>query len=129
MTYRNRYDVIKDIATIGPEWAKGCAECGHGIVSAPEITGAATFYLERLVQAVDGDITFCTCRAGTSYRVSLLKRHQRLVEEARKDVRMRESAERRSHPDIENARIAIATQRVPTIHAAEAMPEPEKELA
>ncbi len=107
MTNRNRYDVVKDITKIGPEWANGCAECNHGIVSAPELTGATTFYLERIVQAVDGDIVFCTCKAGTCYRASLLNRFQKLVEEARKDVRMRESAQQRTHPDIENARIAM----------------------
>lgn len=113
----------------GPDWAKGCESCDHGIVLAPEITGAVEFYLERLVQAVDGDITFCECRAGQAYRVSLLNRHRKLIEDAKQDTRMVESARNKTHPDIENARQAILhhygkMHQPPTIHAAGEKPEP-----
>lgn len=116
-----RYTTAKAIEANGPTWSRGCPSCTCGIVLAPEITGAAPLYLERLVQAIDGDITFCTCEAGKAYRVSLLNRRQKLIEEARQDTRMVESAREKTHPDIENARLAMSVvlaARTPTIHAA-----------
>lgn len=88
-------------------WARGCDKCKNGIAQAPELTGACELYLERLVQAVDGDITFCDCQAGTRYRVFLLNRFQFLKEEARKDHRMTSFVEKKSHPDIDGARHAM----------------------
>lgn len=88
-------------------WASGCEKCKIGIVCAPELTGACELYLERLVQAIDGDITFCDCQAGARYRVYLLNRFQFLKEEARKDGRMTVFVENKSHPDIEAARRAM----------------------
>lgn len=116
----------------GPEWARGCESCDHGIVSAPEITWAVEFYLERIVQAVDGDITFCTCQAGKFYRVSLLNRHQKLIEDAKRDERMIHAARNKTHPDIENARAAMLEShgkmaRVPTVHFQSAQPAPAQE--
>lgn len=118
---RGQYLNLKEIASNGPAHARGCPSCNCGIVLAPELTGAAPLYLERLVQAIDGDITFCTCQAGKAYRVSLLNRRQKLIEEARQDTRMVESAREKTHPDIENARLAMSVvlaARTPTIHAA-----------
>ena len=111
-----RYTTTKEIAEFTPEWARGCDACTCGIVLAPELTGAAPLYLERLVQAIDGDITFCTCEAGKAYRVSLLNRRQKLIEEARQDSRM-----------VESARLAMSVvlaTRTPTIHAAQAQRVP-----
>lgn len=91
------------------DWARGCDKCKFGIASAPELTGACELYLERLVQAIDGDITFCDCKAGVRFRVFLLNRFQFLKEEARKDSRMASFVEKKSHPDIEIARRAMAS--------------------
>ncbi len=125
---RERYPDVLTIATSGPAWAKGCERCAYGIVASPEVTGAVEFYLERVVQAVDGDLTFCTCKAGERYRLSLLNRHRKLIEDAKKDGRMGEAASRKSHPDIENARAAMLEShgkmaRVPTVHF-ESVPTP-----
>jgi hypothetical protein len=117
----NRHVTPKTIAEIGPEWAKGCDKCSYGLVSAPEMTGADAYYLERLVQAIDGDLHFCTCKAGLAYRSSLLNRRAKLIEEARKDARMREQADSRTHPDIQSAQTAVHAARVPTVHAAPVM--------
>lgn len=118
MVTNRRHLTTKTIAEIGPEWAKGCEQCSYGLVSAPEMTGADSYYLERLVQAIDGDIHFCSCKAGLAYRSSLLNRRQTLIEEARKNPKMREHANRRTHPDIESAQMAVHAARIPTVHAA-----------
>ncbi len=109
--------------------AHGCASCSYGIVAAPEITGACEFYLERLAQALNGDITFCDCRAGTNYHANLLKRHRKFVEEARRDPRMVEQAKRGTHPDIEQAQVLMLERfgkmhhdKVPTIRFVEEPP-------
>lgn len=63
-------DVLGDITKqpADPEsnlrWAWGCDQCKRGIVTAPELTGAVSLYAERLVHCVEGDVQFCTCRAG-----------------------------------------------------------------
>jgi hypothetical protein len=129
MATNRRYTTPKTIAEIGPEWARGCANCSHGIISAPDITGATSFYLERLVQALDGDVHFCSCQAGVAYRASLLNRRQFLVEEARKHPKMREHATNRTHPDIEGAQMAVHAARVPTVHADVPVTEPVMEPA
>lgn len=87
-------------------WARGCSKCKYGIVSAPELTGSCELYLERLVQAMNGDITFCTCKAGDCYDIGLRNRRQALIEEARR--RYPNHAARSTHPDIESARSAVA---------------------
>lgn len=89
-------------------WAMGCPKCRYGIAAAPELTGSCELYLERLVQAMNGDITFCECKAGIRYRSGLLNRRQVLLEEAKRDPRMAAHAERKSHPDIEQAQRALA---------------------
>lgn len=66
-----RYRSIKEIQELGPDWACGCGKCKFGIVASVPLTGAASLYLERLVQAQDGDLTFCACRAGHMQRQSL----------------------------------------------------------
>lgn len=101
------------------EWALGCDNCRYGLVSPPERSGACELYLERLVQAIDGDLTFCTCRAGKANRANLLNRFEFLKREAKKDGRMVSFAERGSHPDIEAARRAMqsgyAYVKAPTV--------------
>lgn len=103
-------------------WGAGCDKCNYGIVAAPELTGAVELYLERIVQALNGDITFCECQAGTRYRVSLLNRRQKLIEDARKGKLMAAYAQRQSHPDLELAQKLVLQSyeaHVPTIHLAE----------
>lgn len=101
-------------------WAAGCALCNYGIVSAPELTGAVELHMERLVQHIAGDITYCTCQAGTRYKVYLMNRRQKLIEEARKDARMEAQAKRLTHPDIEIAmhNIGNSYRGMPTMHMA-----------
>lgn len=89
------------------EWALGCPQCSYGLVNAPERSGACELYLERLVQAIDGELTFCTCRAGTCAYANLKNRLLILRGEAKRDGRMASFAERGSHPDIEAARRAM----------------------
>jgi hypothetical protein len=100
-------------------WAHGCPNCKHGIVSAPELTGAGELYLERMVQAIDGDIEFCKCRAGQAYRSSLLNRYEAMKDAAKRDGRMADAAQRKTHPDIEATRRAMGNKvefvRVPTM--------------
>lgn len=122
---RGRYHGTKPLIDLVPEWAKGCGNCNCGIVSAPELTGVASLYLERMIQAKDGTLTFCACQAGQRYRVSLLNRYQTLIEEARRNPMMADAAHQLSHPDIENTRAAMhaayEAAPPPTIHAAEAV--------
>lgn len=89
------------------QWAAGCPSCTNGIVIAPDLTGAVELHLERLVQHMAGDITYCTCQAGTRYKVYLMNRRLKLIEEARKDPRMAAQAARLTHPDIEMAKYKI----------------------
>lgn len=89
------------------DWARGCANCKHGIVSAPELTGACELYLERLVQVIDGDITFCDCQAGTRYHVFLKNRWLFLMDEVKKKPSLSWYVGRKTHPDIETARKAM----------------------
>lgn len=78
-------------------------KCKYGIVSSPTMTGACNLYLERLVQFNAKQIVFCACQAGIRYRVHLQNVRQKLIEEARSDPRMQESARRLTHPEIEMA--------------------------
>lgn len=113
---RGRYLDTKPIEDNGPTWARGCPACTCGIVSAPELTGASSLYLERLVQAIDGDITFCVCQAGQSYRVSLLNRRQEIIEQARRDAKATAIVGTSNPIDIARAAIQTAqAQRVPTM--------------
>lgn len=116
---RGQYLNLKEIASNGPAYARGCPSCNCGIVLAPELTGAAPLYLERLVQAIDGDITFCTCQAGKSYRVSLLNRRQQVIEQAKQDAAGASAIAVGSQ--IDSARYAMRAAQaksVPTVHAA-----------
>lgn len=115
------------------DWARGCDKCKFGIVSAPPLTGVASLYMERMAQALDKSLTFCSCNAGERYRAALLNRRQMLIEEARKDTRMADAAHKNTHPDIQ------ATQRLmhaayeaappPTIHADGRAEEAERVMA
>lgn len=120
---QGRYLNLKPIADNGPSWACGCSKCSFGIVSAPELTGVASLYLERMIQAKDGTLLFCACMAGQRYRVGLLNRYQALIEEARRNPLMQDAAQQLTHPDIEDARNAMyaayAAAPPPTIHAAQ----------
>lgn len=115
-----RYHTLKEITEFGPDWARGCENCECGITNAPDLTGACSFYLERIVQALEtkGAI-FCGCRAGLAARSNLLNKRQALIEEARKDPRMLVQAMAQTHPDIEHAKRKVDEARamnVPTIH-------------
>lgn len=101
-------------------WAVGCDKCAYGLCIAPTLTGACALHLERLVQAIEGRIAFCECKAGEQCRVFLLNLRQRLIEESRRDKRWTEYALRASHPEIEwaQAKIAQLVEYMPTIHAA-----------
>lgn len=111
---------IEHITSRGPGWGYGCDKCKYGIVSAPELTGACEFYLERIVQVIANDIEFCTCRAGLAYKAAILNRKQQRIEEARRDPRMAAQANRLTHPDIEIAASHIQNSYImaqpPTIH-------------
>lgn len=101
-------------------WAEGCGSCNYGILSAPALTGAIEFYLERIAQWREGEIEFCTCRAGQCYEVSLKNREQKLFEDARRDPQMANYSSRGTHPDLESARFLIRQERErqqPTIHS------------
>lgn len=108
--------------TTGSHWGRGCKECKCGLVGAPELTGACEVYLERLVQAIDGDLEFCACQAGTRYRAFLANRFLFLKGEAKRDRRMAQFVAQNSHPDIESARRAMdgsyGMLKMPTIRWA-----------
>lgn len=111
-------------------WARGCPQCKYGILSAPELTGAGSLYLERLVQAIDGDLQFCTCRAGERYKNALRNRLLALRSEAKRDKRMASFVERNTHPDIESTRHAMQNKtgyvKAPRIRwDGDAVPAPE----
>lgn len=46
------------------QWANGCLNCQFGIVRQGPLTGALPLFEERMVQAMRGEVEFCTCRAG-----------------------------------------------------------------
>ncbi len=126
-----RYENLKEISTNGPSWARGCDKCKCGIASAPELTGACELYLERLVQVIDGDIQFCTCTAGTRYRVFLQNRWLFLMDEVKKTPNLSNFIGRKTHPDIEQSRIAMQVNqgaKAPPIRFVDASEPSEKEL-
>ncbi|MCC7196413.1 MAG: hypothetical protein IT356_12740 [Gemmatimonadaceae bacterium] len=119
---RGRYTATKRIEDVVPSWAAGCDACTNGIVLAPELTGAVSLYLERLVQAIDGDVTFCTCRAGVAYRSSLLNRRQEILERARREAK---GSMISTGTEIDTARVAIhaaQARNTPTVHEGERVP-------
>ncbi len=119
---RGRYTATKRIEDIVPAWARGCDDCANGIVLAPELTGAVPLYMERLVQAIDGDVTFCTCRAGVAYRSSLLNRRQEILERARREAK---GSMISTGTEIDTARVAIhaaQARNTPTVHEGERVP-------
>lgn len=89
-------------------WARGCPSCTFGIVAAPELTGAVSLHMERLVQHIAGDIEYCACHAGVCCQSNLKNIRQRLIEEARRDPRMAMQAKRLTHPDVEAAQAKVA---------------------
>jgi hypothetical protein len=115
-----RYSETKPVEDYAPEWAVGCEHCVYGIASAPDLTGAVSISMERLVQAIDKDLVFCACTAGVRYRNYLRNLHQKLIEEARRLPMMQEQTGRNTHPDIEMSRqkiIAVHLQApAPTMH-------------
>jgi len=119
---RGRYTATKRIEDIVPLWARGCDACTNGIVLAPELTGAVSLYLERLVQAIDQDITFCTCRAGVAYRSSLLNRRMEILERAKREAK---GSMVNNGTEIDTARGAIhaaQARNMPTVHEGERVP-------
>lgn len=129
---RGNYLNLKEISANGPLWARGCPSCKFGIVSAPDLTGACSLTLERLVQATDKQLVFCKCKAGECAYNNMRNLHQQLIEEARKDPRMQEQAHRLTHPDIEGARhkieLAYATMPPPSMHYERASEQAEREM-
>lgn len=128
---RGRYHSLKEITANGPAWASGCSECNYGIRLAPDLTGVVSLHLERLVQAVDGDITFCDCQAGQSYRKALLARFNVVKQEDARNARvvthkvagsdepLNPLNTLRIDSSIDIARVAIEAARanhVPTVH-------------
>lgn len=65
------------------DWATGCGLCGYGILSAPELHGRVPFYEERRIQFQAGEIQFCECKAGQTYRRCLAKAAKKADEERR----------------------------------------------
>lgn len=117
-----QYEQPKDITQFAPGWAGGCERCIYGIVWSTDLTNVTELWLERIVQDNAGEIEFCDCKAGARYQVRIKNLKQALIEEARRDPRMQESARRLSHPDIENAQRKVAAARdksVPSMHYEE----------
>lgn len=67
-------------------WANGCAKCKFGIATAPDILGAFPFVEGRAVQADEGLVEFCDCRAGFMHRQGLRKIYNTLSMELRRNV-------------------------------------------
>lgn len=65
-------------------WGHGCQKCKYGLVNAPAILGAFPFYESRAVQAQEGLVEFCDCRAGHMYRQCLRKHYNALGWELRR---------------------------------------------
>jgi hypothetical protein len=116
---RGRYIDTAAIVDLGPEWASGCERCKFGVVNAPDLTGAVSVSMERMVQAIESNgRIFCTCRAGVAARSNLKNRKQMLIEEAKMMPLAREHGYD-SAPDIEIAKQKVAEARaksVPTVH-------------
>ncbi len=64
----------------GPEWAQGCPDCSYGLVwvgePLPIPKDALSVYGARRVQAANGELTFCECKAGVAMRRHLLGQAQ-----------------------------------------------------
>lgn len=67
----DRHKIIKEIADLGPEWARGCEACEFGLVVAPEIAPMLNTSEGRAIQMDEDMIEFCNCRAGHMYRQHL----------------------------------------------------------
>jgi hypothetical protein len=80
-------------------WARGCDKCKFGLASDPGILAAFPISEGRAVQAAEGMITFCGCKAGHLYRQHLRRTHSVLSMELRRNV-------------LEH----IAIMSVPTVH-------------
>lgn len=111
-----RYQSIKEITANGPEGAHGCPLCHCGIVSAPDLVGAAVpLYLQRLVQAVDHELTFCGCQAGKLYRICLANRRLEILEQQKQAMRGKVKVD--NPIDVARKLIHIEqAKRVPTMH-------------
>lgn len=70
---------------INPSIYNGCVLCFYGLQAAPVPAGKAPLFEERRGQFENGELKFCTCRAGQMYR-SYLSRLAREAHEA--DVRI-----------------------------------------
>lgn len=88
-------------------WARGCEHCKFGIVASVELTRACEFYLERTIQTLRDQIEFCSCRAGVAYKAHMMNQYRTLIEAARHNPLMQESARNGTHPDLESAAAKI----------------------
>jgi hypothetical protein len=118
-------DITEVMRNAGVDWSAGCGKCRCGYLSAPELTRAADLWVERLVQHIDGEITYCDCRAGQAAQKHCGNRWEALLREARTDANMSAYSEKYSHPEIEIARDAIHKARR---LALVPKPEPEEEF-
>lgn len=95
---RGRYITLKEISTNGPEWAKGCPKCKFGVAASAPLTGADHLYFERLVQASDGDLTFCDCRAGLLAKQYMKRLYRQTTSQDLGTARYKVEAARESAP-------------------------------
>lgn len=115
---RGNYISLKAIIDNGPEGAAGCPLCKFGIVSAPDLVGAAVpLYLQRLVQAIDHELVFCGCQAGKHYRISLANRRLEIIEQMKQSMHGEVKVD--NPVDVARKLIRIEqAKRVPTVHMA-----------
>jgi hypothetical protein len=60
---------------------KGCGKCEFGLLSAPVNLAAMTLVEQRTLQATQGEISFCDCEMGQSYRRHLRKQYRYMIED------------------------------------------------
>jgi hypothetical protein len=68
-------------------WARGCDKCHCGITNDPGILAAFPINEGRAVQAADGMIEFCNCRAGHMYRQHARHTFSAMSGELRNNIR------------------------------------------
>lgn len=68
-------------------WANGCKDCRYGMVNAPAILAAFPINEGRAVQAADGMIDFCGCKAGHMYRQFARRTYNAMSAELRLNIR------------------------------------------
>lgn len=67
-----RYMNTKTIEEMIPAWAKGCNQCVGGILDAKPLPNWTYTVEERVEQMKNGEIHFCTCKAGEMYEKHLV---------------------------------------------------------